>query len=433
MKRTTFIKSLAFLSLFSCITSCSNGKATLLFEASKNFSISSGDLETENYQKLIAGAKSFSAKLSEELLKDYQDGTNLAFSPISIYLDLGLGARASAGNTQEQILNALNVDFETLNSSYKTLFCLLNDEYDEGKILTTNSVWLAQNQDLKFNEDTLKDLANDYYCYSYAADFANDNANANKAITNFIKEKTNGLLSPDLKLSSETFFVLLNTLYLKDVWNILGRDLALYNGDIDFTNSDGSVASNKDFLLGNYETGLTYENDDFESFYAETLNGYELIFIKPKGDKRVEDVFIQENIEYLMDHDFSLGALDNENLLEHKTRVIFPEFEAEFFKEIKDTLITDFGITDLFNYKCDLTPLVKTDVPHWCTDLIHATKLKVDRKGIEGAAISALVDAGTAYDPYEKVFHDFVVDRSFGYLIRRGRDKILFSGVIETL
>ena len=143
MKRTTFIKSLAFLSLFSCITSCSNGKATLLFEASKNFSMSSGDLETENYQKLIAGAKSFSAKLS----------------PISIYLDLGLGARASAGNTQEQILNALNVDFATLNSSYKTLFCLLNDEYDEGKILTTNSVWLAQNQDLKFNEDTLKDLA----------------------------------------------------------------------------------------------------------------------------------------------------------------------------------------------------------------------------------------------------------------------------------
>ena len=433
MKRTTFIKSLAFLSLFSCITSCSNGKATLLFEASKNFSISSGDLETENYQKLIAGAKSFSAKLSEELLKDYQDGTNLAFSPVSIYLDLGLGARASAGNTQEQILNALNVDFETLNSSYKTLFCLLNDEYDEGKILTTNSVWLAQNEDLKFNEDTLKDLANDYYCYSYSADFAKDNANANKAITNFIKEKTNGLLSPDLKLSSETFFVLLNTLYLKDVWNILGRDLALYNGDIDFTNSDGSVASNKDFLLGNYETGLTYENDDFESFYAETLNGYELIFIKPKGDNKVEDVFTQENIEYLMDHDFSLGALDNENLLEHKTRVIFPEFEAEFFKEIKDTLITDFGITDLFNYKCDLTPLIKTDVPHWCTDLIHATKLKVDRKGIEGAAISALVDAGTAYDPYEKVFHDFVVDRSFGYLIRRGRDKILFSGVIETL
>ena len=433
MKRTTFIKSLAFLSLFSCITSCSNGKATLLFEASKNFSISSGDLETENYQKLIAGAKSFSAKLSEELLKDYQDGTNLAFSPISIYLDLGLGVRASAGNTQEQILNALNVDFETLNSSYKTLFCLLNDEYDEGKILTTNSVWLAQNEDLKFNEDTLKDLANDYYCYSYSADFAKDNANANKAITNFIKEKTNGLLSPDLKLSSETFFVLLNTLYLKDVWNILGRDLALYNGDIDFTNSDGSVASNKDFLLGNYETGLTYENDDFESFYAETLNGYELIFIKPKGDNKVEDVFTQENIEYLMDHDFSLGALDNENLLEHKTRVIFPEFEAEFFKEIKDTLITDFGITDLFNYKCDLTPLIKTDVPHWCTDLIHATKLKVDRKGIEGAAISALVDAGTAYDPYEKVFHDFVVDRSFGYLIRRGRDKILFSGVIETL
>lgn len=433
MKRTTFIKSLAFLSLFSCITSCSNGKATLLFEASRNFSISSGDLETENYQKLIAGAKSFSAKLSEELLKDYQDGSNLAFSPISIYLDLGLGARASAGNTQEQILNALNVDFETLNSSYKTLFCLLNDEYDEGKILTTNSVWLAQNQDLEFNEDTLKDLANDYYCYSYSADFAKDNANANKAITNFIKEKTNGLLSPDLKLSNVTFFVLLNTLYLKDVWNMLGNDLALYNGDIDFTNSDGSVASNKDFLLGNYETGLTYENDAFDSFYAKTLNGYELIFIKPKGDKKVEDVFTQENIEYLMNHDFALGALDNENLLEHKTRVIFPEFEAEFLKGIKDTLITDFGITDLFNYKCDLTPLIKTDVPHCCTDLIHATKLKVDRKGIEGAAISALVDADTADNPYEKEFHDFVVDRSFGYLIRSGHDKILFSGVIETL
>ena len=300
--------------------------------------------------------------------------------------------------------------------------------------------------DQKLNRDYLKYYVKDKVvldCFSHTGGFSlNALKNGCKKVvacdisehaTNFIKEKTNGLLSPDLQLSSETFFVLLNTLYLKDVWNILGRDLALYNGDIDFTNSDGSVALNKDFLLGNYETGLTYENDDFESFYAETLNGYELIFIKPKGDKRVEDVFIQENIEYLMDHDFSLGALDNENLLEHKTRVIFPEFEAEFFKEIKDTLITDFGITDLFNYKCDLTPLIKTDVPHWCTDLIHATKLKVDRKGIEGAAISALVDAGAAYDPYEKVFHDFVVDRSFGYLIRSGHDKILFSGVIETL
>ena len=43
------------------------------------------------------------------------------------------------------------------------------------------------------------------------------------------------------------------------------------------------------------------------------------------------------------------------------------------------------------------------------------------------------MDAGTAADSYEKVLHDFVVDRSFGYLIRSGYDKILFSGVIETL
>ena len=106
MKSKTFLKTIALFPLFSCLTSCSTGKADLIFSPGEDKSFAYHELENESFVKLRNSVDSFSAKVSEKLFETYDDDVNIAFSPVSIYLDLGLGAKAGAGNTRNEILDA---------------------------------------------------------------------------------------------------------------------------------------------------------------------------------------------------------------------------------------------------------------------------------------------------------------------------------------
>jgi serine protease inhibitor len=66
--------------------------------------------------------------------------------------------------------------------------------------------------------------------------------------------------------------------------------------------------------------------------------------------------------------------------------------------------------------------------------VLHKCKLTVDKKGIEGAAVTASDGAG-AGDPgsYTNVYHDFVVDRAFGFVLTDSYGTVLFSGAVNTL
>ena len=60
--------------------------------------------------------------------------------------------------------------------------------------------------------------------------------------------------------------------------------------------------------------------------------------------------------------------------------------------------------------------------------------MKVDRKGIEGAAVTALpMDGGTGPDGYEQLYEDFIIDRAFGFIISDSYGNTLFSGAIENI
>lgn len=64
----------------------------------------------------------------------------------------------------------------------------------------------------------------------------------------------------------------------------------------------------------------------------------------------------------------------------------------------------------------------------------HLTTLTVDRKGIEGAAVVILPGAGAAGpDEYEEVYLDFVIDRSFGYVLTDRYGTVLFTGVVNNI
>ena len=81
----------------------------------------------------------------------------------------------------------------------------------------------------------------------------------------------------------------------------------------------------------------------------------------------------------------------------------------------------------------DFTSL-STYKPLFCDSVRHVTKLTVDRVGIEGAAVTILRGAGApGPDGYENVYQDFLVDKTFGFVLTNRYDTTLFAGVIDNV
>ena len=133
------------------------------------------------------------------------------------------------------------------------------------------------------------------------------------------------------------------------------------------------------------------------------------------------------NVNSLTDY----GGVDDVNKIRYYTRCLFPEFKASFNGEIKEVLKTKFKINSLFDENdCDFSTL--TDDYAYCNEVRHVADLTVNKKGIEGAAVTYIPGCGAAGpDEYTEVYEDFTVDKSFGFIITDYRNIALFSGVVN--
>ena len=425
--------SCAAVSVFG-LSACGNtAKSTVLGSPKETTTIEYTERDTDKVKTISKSAEKFAADFASLAYKNYEDSTNFAVAPVSVYMALSLAAQCADGNTRSEILSALNVTYDQLvngfSDYYRSLFAeYKNDGKVKGMIDFSNSVWLDNSAIVKQN--CIDTLAEKFHCFSYKADFMGDNKSANEAVRQFVKDKTKGLIDRDFKLSEDTLFALINTLYLKDIWNDFGDELSFTNKVYDFLNYNATVTKTK-LLQGYYKSGRVYEGENFKTFFTSTNNGNKIKFILPKNGNSVDDIFTAENLAEI-NSITNYNAVDEDNKIKYYTRCLFPEFTAEYDNDIK-TLLQKMGVNDMFSFTtCDFSGLVS--VPVYCSKVVHATKLKVDKTGMEGAAVTVIeVDAGAAppIREYEEVFENFEIDRSFGFIITDRYDNTLFSGVVK--
>ncbi len=427
--------------LLCIVSSCSapKGECELLKEPKEIKKLSYKDFEDVGYQAFLSKVRIFSAKLTESYHKSYREELNTAISPLSLYMALSLTMECANNDTRQEILDALDLTYEDVLSYTKMLFSQSTREYKTENTITskevlTNSIWFQEGLDLV--ENTIDNLADQYYCYSYKTDFLNKNKQANQAIKEFIKRQTNGLIDSDFNMSTDTLIALINTLYLKDIWNNDGDDLKLTKDKYAFKNSNDKTKNMK-LLQSYYALGKVYEEETFRHFYAKTNYGFKIKFIVPKDGYTLQQILTTENINKI--NKIAYDYKDEEKMEMYYTRCLFPEFKASCDKELGSFLKEQFHINLLFDkYNADLTNIAdlrKYDDNLYCSAIIHKTKVEVNRKGIEGAAVTVVqLDAAGAPEPiYKNVYNDFIIDKSFGYLITDAEDTILFSGVIQDL
>ena len=401
--------------------------------------------DKEQYQLFSDKLNSFSSKLSADSVNLYNlDKENFSVSPLSLYMALALVVECSNGNTRQEILDEIGLTYEQVNTFTKTLFQLttrqeeINDEYLNDKqilseSLLTNSIWF--DNELPLIEKGLELLSSNYYCYSHEVDFNHNNKEANKKITEFVKEHTKGLIDSDFKISKNTVFALMNTLYLKFNWLDEGEGLNLTNKEYEFTNYDNSITNTK-LIMGKYYSGRIYQEETFSSFYSKNFNGYKLQFIVPNDGHTLDEVYTQENIEKMIQME-DYNAIDD-SFNQYFTRCIFPEFEAECDIDYKE-LLEEYGINQLF-MEADYSNIVDystlTDLIS-CDKIIHQTNLNVDKKGVEGAAVTIVVNELTgapgSNNYFNNVYQDYIINKNFGFVITDRYNTVLFTGVINSI
>ena len=391
----------------------------------------------EDYKTFKNKIQIFSTKLSEAFVKyEYSDTANITISPLSVEMCLGLAVYCANGQTRTELLNALDVDFTTFNKYYKLLFNELSniskDASDQiaSELSLTNSIWI--DKDINLSEDGLDDLKNDYYCHSFEADFDKYNKETTEAIEYFIEQKTKGLIQPDLQFDPLTFFVLMNTLYLKDIWNDWGGDLNT-TSETKFKNANDNVSS-KELLVGYSEDGKAIETDDYSCFFACTRYGRYLYFVKPNEGKALKDVFNKEAMQYVLNHK-NYVYQDNEKLERYHTNCVFPEFKADSDIDLIKMFKNDFNVTSMFDpMKCDFSNIMKEPAPGYIEQFKHIAKLEVNKKGIEGAAVTYMAYAGApGPDEYTDVYETFEVDKEFGFILTNYYGDIIFSGTVTNI
>ncbi|MCR5646746.1 MAG: hypothetical protein K6F81_00500 [Acholeplasmatales bacterium] len=350
---------------------------------------------------------------------------NSCISPISVYSALSMLSFSTSGNTQTEILKYLNTTEEELKINYSKLFISSNyydDAIDDFRETLFNSLWIQK--EFEYKKESVESVAKNACADIFKIDFTNKYAG--KYISNYVKDKTNDLIDQEINIDSSTQVALVNTLYLNDPWLRFGDDISVTNEQINFINSDNTIS--KDNFMIRSTSGKIYSNLDVRVMCVSTYNRYKITFIVPNENKKISDVFNEKNINEAINANYF--DYDQDKYI-YETTTKFPKFNAESKYDLVEAL-QNKGIKDVFSSNADFSPISNTDLS--CSQVIHSTKLGVDRKGIIGAAMTyVMTDGAAAPDRRTKIYEEFIVDRAFGYLVSDRYNRIIFSGIINKI
>lgn len=371
----------------------------------------------------LARLSAFSGRLYEMCAAE-QTG-NYVLSPVSVWFALAILNAIGDEGVHRDVEKLTGMTQEDLALAGRFFLGLSQETSVEGtpvsRLTLTDSIWIDSG--VTASRPVLDRLAEELYCYAHEAPFASDNRSANQALRDFVREKTNGLIDQDFDLQPDTLFALVNTLYLKDVWNLEGG--TLYEKDAKFRGADGTVTV--PFLTGYYYPGEAMENDLCRYCYTKTACGYRMIFLLPKDGHTLAEVMTGANLEAVnATTDYRRDPGDGKT---HYTRCIFPTFRLESETQMDEILPANGYLENAFrSFYTELT-----DEELCISEILHRAVLKVDKDGVEGAAVTIIAIKATSAGPDDSiVYHDFEVNRSFGFLLTDPTGAVLFAGQVTT-
>ena len=276
-----------------------------------------------------------------------------------------------------------------------------------------NSLWISDQ--LNIYEEYQKMAAEKFFASSYSVDFGSPDTE--KKMGEWIAQKTNGVLVPQLAIDPATLLVILNTLYFYGGW-VEPFSEEMTQEDVFYQEDGRQVAVpylNRTQMEGKFKKGEGYTVS-----YLETNNGCRMMFLLPDEERMVKDFL--ESPQKLRD------ALEvrEEDWIRGKVIWKVPKFDFGTSYSLNDTLKA-MGMERMFGSQAEFGGISPETMR--VSEVIQETHIGVDENGVEGAAYTMMAIARGAMIESEEMA-EMILDRPFLFGIRDDSHGIwLFLGV----
>jgi serpin B len=360
--------------------------------------------------ELATSLSDFAFALLQEVRRDPTAKDNFAFSPTSISLALGMAYAGAMGNTAAQMKDAMHVAtandvcFRSLNwldqqlaSRADAALKQAQDLYSrtgstgaapdpaDFRLHVVNACWGERT--MTFEEPYLDTLATELGAGIHLADFKTQPETERLAINAWVSEETlnriNDLIPPGA-IDSLTRAVLVNAIHLKLPW----YDPFLASGTVPaiFTKTDGSTVS---VPFMNQGGKRSYAEDDATQVVALPLSGGSIDFVvflpKPTSSlAQLEDSLTPARAQALV------ASMSSESVVLSLPKFLFTTASVS----LRNVLIA-LGMTDAFGPNADFSGITK-ETRLYISDVVHKAMVAVDEHGVEAAAATAVMMAGSS-------------------------------------
>lgn len=353
-------------------------------------------------------------KLSNLLYDNGNDNT--CISPISIYMALSMLENSIKNDDAKQIEDFMNIDKKANKELYQEIYKRVTGH---SSLTITNSIWLDKS--LNYIDEGINELTENYYAYPFSVNFKE--SKTCDLVHDFIYNHTDENINYTPEYDYLRLLLLINTIFVKDGWNLDGSDLSLTNDKYNFHNYDDTLTSTN-LLKGEYNRGKVFKSEVYSKFYTDTSHGITLEFVVPNEGYNVDDLFKENAIYDAITSNYTYA--DEE--ADYYTEIFFPAFSAGYNQDIK-SILADNGISFL-DRPTRLSNLIKDDKDVLVNEFTHIAKVDVNKSGLTAAAATIIDICATASMPRPEIYDTFVVDKPCAYIIKLGSIP-LFVGAIK--
>ena len=339
---------------------------------------------------------------------------NTVYSPVSLYVALGMLTELTDGETKQQVMDLLGAaDAGALRQQIKKLWVSV---YQDGDAVCrlANAAFLRENADVK--QSAADTLAQWYYASSYRVPMGTEEAD--RAIASWLNQQTGGLLAEEtgnIRTDAANLLRLYNTIYYKAGW---WQPFKSSRTKADtFTAADGSE-QRADFMHLT-ETGDVLRGEGYTAA-PKSLKCGRMVFVLPDEGVTPESLLARDGFLTELTGEYSMAD------------VVWsvPRFDVKTSVDLKD-ILKALGVTDAFDGNmADFTPL--TDNGAMVNSVMQAARVKIDEEGVEAAAYTEIVADTTAAEEPPPVV-EMNLNRPFLFVIFDGNDVPLFVGTVQTV
>lgn len=350
------------------------------------------------------------------------EGENVSCSPTNIYLALAMLAETTGGETREQILSLLGVtDMDSLRTLANNLFVANYNDDGATKSLLAGAIWLRD--DLDYNTETLKRLAETYYAASFRGKMGSEDYD--KLLRQWLNEQTGQQLADQiggLSFHEEDVLALTTAVDFSDQWYVEFEPERTEDGVFHAVGGDLACRMMRQDIDS---AGFYYWGDRFGAVTLSFKNGGQTRFLLPDEGVTPEALLEDpEALSFLLTENV-WNWENSKNLIVHLS---VPKFDVSSQLTLNQAL-WDLGITDAFQPdKADFSPLTGAEEVS-LSEIKHGTRIAVDEKGVTASAYTIIPGPGAAPHPEEEI--DFTLDRPFLFAVY-GEDNLpLFVGIVN--